>query len=105
MLGTPGGSRIITMVLLATLEFHQGGDAASMVNLGRFHHQYLPDMIYVEPGVFSESLLTSLFELGHQTSELDSSFGNMHAIVMDRKTGQVEAASDARGSGRAMVVH
>ena len=47
VLGTPGGSRIITMVLLAALTFHEGGNAEDMVNRGRFHHQYLPDRIFV----------------------------------------------------------
>jgi len=36
ILGTPGGSRIITMVLNAVLDFYQGGSAEDMVNLGRF---------------------------------------------------------------------
>ncbi|UCB56374.1 MAG: gamma-glutamyltransferase [Thiotrichales bacterium] len=105
VLGTPGGSRIITMVLLAALEFHRGGSADSMVNLGRFHHQYLPDRIFIEPDVFSESLVTALFELGHETSVLDSTFGNMHAIVFDRKRMKLDAAADSRGGGTAAVLH
>jgi gamma-glutamyltranspeptidase/glutathione hydrolase len=105
VLGTPGGSRIITMVLLATLEFHQGGNADGMVNLGRFHHQYLPDRISFEAGVLTETLMKTLFELGHDTEKLDSSYGNMHAIVMDKKSRQLDAASDNRGSGSARVEH
>ena len=104
VLGTPGGSRIITMVLLAALEFHDGAGAEKMVNRGRFHHQYLPDKLFFEPGVFPESLQTALFELGHEPGELESGYGNMHAIVVDKKTGRVDAASDARGAGAAAVM-
>jgi len=103
VLGTPGGSRIITMVLLATLEFHNGGSADDMVNRGRFHHQYLPDKIFFEPGVLTETLIKTLFELGHEAEMLDSTYGNMHAIVMDKKSRQLDAASDSRGSGKARV--
>lgn len=103
VLGTPGGSRIITMVLLATLEFHNGGNADDMVNRGRFHHQYLPDRISFEPDVLTETLLKALFELGHETEMLDSTYGNMHAIVLDKKSMHLDAASDFRGSGKARV--
>lgn len=105
VLGTPGGSRIITMVLLATLEFHNGGSADDMVNRDRFHHQYLPDKLFFEPGVLTETLMKTLFELGHDTEMLDSTYGNMHAIVMDKKSRQLDAASDSRGSGKARVEH
>jgi gamma-glutamyltranspeptidase/glutathione hydrolase len=103
VLGTPGGSRIITMVLLASLTFHEGGDAEEMVNRGRFHHQYLPDRIFVEPGVFSDKVQKSLFELGHEVEILDSTYGNMHAIVQHKKTMQLDAAADHRGGGTARV--
>jgi gamma-glutamyltranspeptidase/glutathione hydrolase len=105
VLGTPGGSRIITMVLLATLEFHRGGSANAMVNRGRFHHQYLPDKIYYEANVLTETVLKSLFELGHETEMLDSTYGNMHAIVLDKKSMRLDAAADSRGSGSARVEH
>ncbi|MDH5388106.1 MAG: gamma-glutamyltransferase [Gammaproteobacteria bacterium] len=105
ILGTPGGSRIITMVLLSMLDFYQGGDAESMVNLGRFHHQYLPDKITFEPGVFNEVEVEALMAMGHQVEALSGSYGNMHAIVVDKATKKVEAASDTRGIGRAIVLH
>lgn len=105
VLGTPGGSRIITMVLLAALEFHQGAAAEEMVNRGRFHHQYLPDKLFFEPDVLSVPVLKSLLEHGHETEMSDSTYGNMHAIVVDRKTGQLDAASDYRGVGKARVEH
>ena len=105
VLGTPGGSRIITMVLLGALEFYAGASAQDMVNRGRFHHQYRPDKIFYEPGVLSAVVLESLFASGHETTVLDSTYGNMQAIVLDKKTQQLDAASDNRGIGKARVVH
>jgi len=105
ILGTPGGSRIITMVLLSMLDFYQGGDAESMVNLGRFHHQYLPDKVIFEPGVFDESVVKKLKAMGHNVEALPGSYGNMHVIVADKKSKHVEAASDSRGVGQAIVLH
>ncbi|MFQ5644239.1 MAG: gamma-glutamyltransferase, partial [Thiogranum sp.] len=49
ILGTPGGSRIITMVLLGILDLEAGNAPQSWVSLPRFHHQYLPDVIQYEP--------------------------------------------------------
>ena len=105
ILGTPGGSRIITMVLLAMLDFYQGGDAQSMVNVGRFHHQYLPDKIIFEPGAFDGDVVEALTTMGHKVEALSGSYGNMHVIVANKKTQNVEAASDSRGSGQAIVLH
>jgi len=104
VIGTPGGSRIITMVLLGVLDFYRNKDATEIVNAGRFHHQYLPDEISYEPGVFDEAKVKALRALGHKVRELDSDYGNMHVILMDKKTGEVQAASDARGIGKAMVM-
>lgn len=105
VIGTPGGSRIITMVLLAILDFYENKSADEIVNDGRFHHQYLPDEISFEPGVFDASLVEALHKLGHKTRELDADYGNMQVIVLDKKSGQIEAASDERGIGSAQVLH
>ncbi len=105
VIGTPGGSRIITMVLLGILDFYDSQSAEEIVNAGRFHHQYLPDEISYEPGVFDASLVSALQKLGHKTKVLDSTYGNMHVIVQDKKSGKIEAASDSRGIGSAKVLH
>ena len=104
IIGTPGGSRIITMVLLAVLDFYDNKNAEQIVNAGRYHHQYLPDEISYEPGVFDDEILKALGDLGHKTKELDGDYGNMHMIIVDKKTGSVEAASDRRAVGSAVVV-
>lgn len=104
VLGTPGGSRIITMVLLAMLDFHSGASAEHMVKLGRFHHQYLPDTIFYEPGVFGRSIVSMLSQMGHKSMVLDSDYGNMHVVIMDKNTGKIDAASDRRGIGKAAII-
>ncbi|MBT8134675.1 MAG: gamma-glutamyltransferase family protein, partial [Gammaproteobacteria bacterium] len=105
IIGTPGGSRIITMVLLGVLDFYDDKDADQIVNAGRFHHQYMPDEISYEPGVFTDELIDELQQLGHKTRAMDYEYGNMQLIIIDKKTGDIDAASDARGVGSAEVLH
>ena len=103
ILGTPGGSRIISMVLLGILDVAAGNKPDSWVSLPRFHHQYLPDVVQHEPGAFDENLIKTLTARGHQLKPLNASYGNMQAIYWDRKGGQVYAASDPRGVGDTRV--
>ncbi|NIP74349.1 MAG: gamma-glutamyltransferase, partial [Gammaproteobacteria bacterium] len=103
ILGTPGGSRIITMVLLGVLGYAEGGDAASLVQRGRFHHQYLPDVIQAEAGALDEAVRTELTLLGHTVEVLERPYGNMQVVIWEREAGRVEAASDPRGVGSAEV--
>ena len=103
VIGTPGGSRIITMVLLGILDFYDNEVADEIVNAGRFHHQYLPDEISYEPEVFDDDLVEALEKLGHKTKRLESDYGNMQLIVLDKNTGKIDAASDGRGIGSAKV--
>lgn len=103
VVGTPGGSRIISMVLLAALEFSEGKDAKAMVERRRFHHQFLPDAIQFEPLAFDEALQLELQARGHELQPLDASYGNMHVVIWDREKRRVEAASDGRGVGKAEV--
>ncbi|WP_051938121.1 gamma-glutamyltransferase [Ghiorsea bivora] len=99
IVGTPGGSRIISMVLLAGLEFMQGGsNVSAWINKPRFHHQYLPDVVQHEQGAFTPKLLKQLQNKGHKFKEIRN-YGNMHAIMWNTKTGQVIGASDKRGEG------
>ena len=103
ILGTPGGSRIITMVLLGILDLADGNGPQSWVGLPRYHHQYLPDVVQFEPGAFDAELQQALRALGHELKPLDSDYGNMQAIYWNRQTGQVIPASDPRGIGDARV--
>ncbi|MES9969412.1 MAG: gamma-glutamyltransferase [Candidatus Thiodiazotropha sp.] len=103
ILGTPGGSRIITMVLLGILEMADGEGPKKWVERPRFHHQYLPDVIQFEPGAFSDDLKQALTGMGHNLKPLENPYGNMQAILWDKETGEIEAASDPRGLGFSRV--
>ncbi len=102
ILGTPGGSRIISMVLLAALEFARGGNADDMVALPRLHHQFVPDQVFYEADALSAEQLLALEKLGHRLEQAAERYGDMQAIVWDRHTG-VSVASDPRGQGAARV--
>ena len=110
ILGTPGGSRIITMVLLATLDFAKGHLPESWVSLPRFHHQYLPDSVFYEHDALKEHEVKKLTSMGHRLNRLsspygdnDARYGNMQAIMWDKTTNKVYAASDPRGEGKPEV--
>jgi len=103
ILGTPGGSRIISMVLIGALEFARGTDPDVWVSANRFHHQYLPDEVQFERKGLTEVQQNALRGKGHTLREVNRNYGNMHAILWNRETGEVKAASDRRGEGDAQV--
>ncbi|MDH5572291.1 MAG: gamma-glutamyltransferase [Gammaproteobacteria bacterium] len=103
IIGTPGGSRIITMVLHGLLGFIEGRSANEIVSQPRYHHQYLPDVIQLEPGAFSLNEMTELEKMGHKFKQLDQTYGNMQLVIQDRRSGKMSAASDPRGEGEARV--
>ena len=103
VIGTPGGSRIITMVMHGLLDFIAGKSASEIVSKPRFHHQYLPDAVQVESIGFDEKILRSFTDKGHKIKQLNRQYGNMHVVIKDKDTGQVSAASDPRGEGLAKV--
>jgi gamma-glutamyltranspeptidase/glutathione hydrolase len=105
ILGTPGGSRIISMVLLAVLDFAEGHGPKSWVSIGRFHHQYLPDVVEYEPGALNAEDIAGLEKLGHTFKATPKPYGDMQAILWDQHYGKLEAASDPRGEGAAWVWH
>lgn len=99
ILGTPGGSRISTMVLIASLVFNDDFGAISMVSAMRFHHQFLPDLLQFEPDTFSPEIQQSLKAMGYQLMPLEQYYGDMQAITWDKETNILTAASDPRGIG------
>jgi len=103
VLGTPGGSRIISMVLLAALDYAEGHEPASWVSLPRFHHQYLPDAIQYEPGALNASEVKELAAKGHQLTVMPERYGDMQAVLWNKKTRELSAGSDPRGEGMALV--
>ena len=103
LVGTPGGSRIVSMVLLAALDFARGRGPESWVALPRFHHQYLPDVIEHEPGALDAAEQQALRQLGHALKQTERPYGDMHAVLWEKEKNRVRAASDPRGEGSAEV--
>ncbi len=103
ILGTPGGSRIITMVLLGILDYADGKPPTDWVTTPRFHHQYLPDTVFFEADAFSDEEALDLAALGHRLEKAEGTWGNMQAVMWDRQQNKVMAASDPRGEGLALV--
>ncbi|MGH8280794.1 MAG: gamma-glutamyltransferase [Gammaproteobacteria bacterium] len=102
ILGTPGGSRIISMVMLGTLNYFNGGDASSIVSIPRYHMQYLPDVVFYEPGAFTPDEISGLKKMGYTLKE-SRTYGNMQSITWDYRNDKVTAAADPRDVGTAEV--
>lgn len=104
ILGTPGGSRIPTMVLLASLAFYEGYGAISMASNMRFHHQYLPDILQFEPDTFPKKIQEELNAMGYHLKALNQYYGDMQVITWDKGSNVLTAASDPRNIGLAASV-
>ena len=100
VVGSPGGSAIITAVLqvvLGVADFDM--ELREAVDAPRFHHQWLPDRIGLEKG-FSADVWEALRRRGHVVVEADPR-GEIQAILTDRDGAWIRGASDSRGYGLA----
>jgi len=106
VLGTPGGSRIITMVLLGILGFDEGLSAQQVAALPRYHHQWQPDQVLIESNAFNPQLITQLEEMGHSIQQPGENpaggrgsshvWGNMQTVEWNRKDNMLYGGSDPR---------
>ncbi|WP_349971040.1 gamma-glutamyltransferase [Pseudomonas caspiana] len=97
--GTPGGSRIPSMVLLSMLEYLDDQPIARWPAVPRYHHQYLPDVVEHEPGAFSQEDMKALQSRGYNFKEVSRGYGNQQVLLWDKTGKRIEAASDPRGLG------
>ncbi|HVZ83425.1 MAG TPA: gamma-glutamyltransferase [Terracidiphilus sp.] len=96
VLGSPGGGRIITTVANIFLSAAEGGlNIQQAVDAPRFHHQYLPDKVYLEPG-FSQATQDALRAMGYTLAVKDGHWSDGECIAVDPKTGELEAGQDHR---------
>lgn len=103
VLGTPGGSTIITTVLQTILnQTIYGMTMQEAVSAPRFHHQWLPDEIMLEPKGFSPEVIKALKQKGYNISEKNNIIlGKMDAIrVLEDQS--LEAGADPRGDDSAV---
>jgi len=102
--GTPGGSRIPSMVLLSALSYLDGEPVQAWPAVPRYHHQYLPDVLQYEADAFTPAQLDTLRARGHQPRLIERDYGNQQVLYWHKPSGTVEAASDPRGIGQALMV-
>lgn len=102
VLGSPGGPRIIstvTNVLMGVIDY--GFDIKQAVNAPRFHHQWLPDQIFVENIGFSPDTIKLLEARGHKI-KAQGYWSDGECIAVKAEDGELLGASDGRGNGRAV---
>lgn len=114
VIGTPGGSRIITMVLLGILGYADGLDAPQVAALPRYHHQWMPDALGIERDALPAEVVAALRAMGHvvvvpgednQGRRSSDAWGNMNTVLWDKRDNTLSGGSDPRtNTGKARVV-
>ncbi len=100
VVGTPGGTTIPTSVFQVILNVYEFGlPLQEAVHNKRFHHQWLPDVVFHEEGTFSEEVQQQLEAMGHRL-QLRGPIGRVEAI-MRQTDGKLRAVADDRGDDAA----
>jgi gamma-glutamyltranspeptidase/glutathione hydrolase len=99
--GSPGGPTIISAVLLTVINWMRlGMDAQAAINAPRFHHQWMPDRVFMEQQ-FPAAMEQGLNAMGHATKRRGH-IGLVNAIGIDSQTGERLGAADPRDEGSAV---
>ena len=100
IIGAPGGSRIVSQLLLAVLDYAGSTDVdlAQIVGAPRYHHQWWPDLVEIEPDGFSRDWRASLQAKGHRLRTVKRKWGNVQAVFKSKADGTAQAANDPRGA-------
>jgi gamma-glutamyltranspeptidase / glutathione hydrolase len=103
-LGAPGGSRIITEVLLGILAYDDGLDPQQVAALPRYHHQWMPDVISAERGALEPDTVKALQAMGHTVNAGEGTWGNLQTVMWNRRDNTLSGGTDPRNPvGKAAV--
>lgn len=103
--GAPGGSRIITQVLLAILAYDAGLAPQQVAALPRYHHQWMPDAISAEAGALDAATVAALQAMGHKVNAGEGHWGNLQTVMWDKTAGTLSGGTDPRNPvGKAAVL-
>ena len=99
VIGSPGGSRIISTVaqVISNVIDHKMNIRDAIEN-PRFHHQWRPDIVYLEKNVFSKDVINNLESRGYNI-QLRGSIGSAQGIVRNLETNELSGWSDPRNNG------
>ena len=106
IIGSPGGSQIITTVLqvvLNCIDFDM--NVREAIEAPRIHHQWMPDSLYYEQGALTEDVKKELTALGYALVNDGAEFriiGIAEGILIDQPNKIIYGASDPRGGGLAV---
>ena len=101
--GTPGGSTIMTSVMQTILNVYEYDmTMQDAVNAPRFHHQWLPDEVLVEPVGFDKNVLDTLSQKGYKINKDDAPVIGKVDAILKKENGTLEGGADRRGDDTAV---